>query len=875
MVHKHASTGLLDGDIEVELPDYQRLPSDEEDLGPRNLLQGERTSLEVITDLDVFFDRLYKYYCGKGFWCIIIQRVTELLSLGFTISFSGFFLLIIDWQVLHSCGMHAVEPCDLLNKAVKEHPLDPLTFSKAIVLTYLTLFSLYWCFCFIRFLSQLGEILQVRHFYNHRLQISDRELQTLSWSMLLGNIVKFQETERLCVIRNLSTHDVVMRIMRRENYLIGMVNKGVFAVPIPYWVPGSGPVVSCDWKGNERRQLLTRTLEWCLDWCVLQQMFDRNFLIRQEFLDDAQGLRRRFMTIGAAMFLLSPFLVIFMLVYLFLRHAEEFYHHPSSATSRRWSNLARWIFREFNEVDYLFRQRLNSSHKHAVEYMKQFPSVALSQFAKFLLFVTGGPLIVLLIIALVDESLLEAHIFGRNLLWFAAVLGTITAISQSAVVEEFQVFEPERYLKLASCFTHYMPKHWRGAGNSDKVRREFESLFQYTGMTLVEDLISILVTPYILLFLLPNCVEDILLFVRDFTTRIDGVGDVCSLSVFDFEHHGNQNYGSPFHTEKAARSCQGKMEKSFLNFQSSYPHWIPDVNGQKFLSDLANFQARSSHEQSLQHRLFGSQVCKVENDWLSFLVQPGYGFKWPLSSSNNVKEQLDSCSLRGGISFYGYNLPSCQLYQLVEQYYMSHSFQIGLRREATDLEADSDVGVRKYINFAHPSTPSSISQRVESIRMGSNAGAESSTRGAHQDISCDTDFTGKSISPIDKSHDIFRENVFSDVPEQPHNVRFRQSFFHPGSDAVSQQWARRGESSTLTQGSFLEPPSFGVGHFVGSAYEFSDDSDENQEKAWDLMESRRTLAASVIEEEDSDFDLPFGDVYDSPLGMQDDIQFRR
>lgn len=56
------------------------------------------------------------------------------------------------------------------------------------------------------------------------------------------------------------------------------------------------------------------------------------------------------MIVGFALLLLSPFLVIFMLVYLFLRHAEQFYNHPSTASSRRWSNLAKWMFREFNEV---------------------------------------------------------------------------------------------------------------------------------------------------------------------------------------------------------------------------------------------------------------------------------------------------------------------------------------------------------------------------------------------------------------------------------------------------------------------------------------------------------------------------------------------
>lgn len=34
-----------------------------------------------------------------------------------------------------------------------------------------------------------------------------------------------QRTHRLCAARDLTEHDIVARIMRRENYLIGMLNK--------------------------------------------------------------------------------------------------------------------------------------------------------------------------------------------------------------------------------------------------------------------------------------------------------------------------------------------------------------------------------------------------------------------------------------------------------------------------------------------------------------------------------------------------------------------------------------------------------------------------------------------------------------------------
>jgi hypothetical protein len=77
---------------------------------------------------------------------------------------------------------------------------------------------------------------------------------------------------------------------------------------------------------------------------------------------------------------------------------------------------------------------------------------------------------------------------------------------------------------------------------------------------------SIFFTPFILFFCLLKCVDDVLRFVQDFTVHIEGVGHVCSLSVFDFEHHGNSKYGSPYQTSKDRHSSQGKMEKSFLRY---------------------------------------------------------------------------------------------------------------------------------------------------------------------------------------------------------------------------------------------------------------------------------------------------------------------
>ncbi len=166
---------VVNPQVEVELPDYHRLHGGDDNSSPPDFFRGESSKWGAITDLDRFFERVYQYYCDKGFWCIVTQWLVELLTLGFTISFSGFLLLFVNWPGLLNakCGIDAIDEgnthnCDLAKEALHKHPLTPFTFLKGIICIYLILFSMYWVFCFVRFFTQLRDTLEVRDFCHNR-----------------------------------------------------------------------------------------------------------------------------------------------------------------------------------------------------------------------------------------------------------------------------------------------------------------------------------------------------------------------------------------------------------------------------------------------------------------------------------------------------------------------------------------------------------------------------------------------------------------------------------------------------------------------------------------------------------------------------------
>jgi len=138
-------------------------------------------------------------------------------------------------------------------------------------------------------------------------------------------------------------------------------------------------------------------------------------------------------------------------------------------------------------------------------------------------------------------------------------------------------------------YTHYMPSEWKGKLHSKKVHTAFGQLFQMKIMVFVQELVSVILTPFILWFSLPDCAPAIVDFFREFSVHVDGLGYVCSFAVFDFKRHGNVNFGAPGEVQdERYLSKEGKMEKSFLNFKAANPDWNPrDPTGSVYLDRLA------------------------------------------------------------------------------------------------------------------------------------------------------------------------------------------------------------------------------------------------------------------------------------------------
>lgn len=207
---------------------------------------------------------------------------------------------------------------------------------------------------------------------------------------------------------------------------------------------------------------------------------------------------------------------------------------------RKFSPLAEWKIRDFNEVSHLFHRRKRMSYPYANRYLEQFPKNKFNQMARFAAYVIGALAAVLGVVTMWDPELfLGFEIYGRTTLFWLGIMGTIfVALRNATADEDDDLWDPEVAMNAVVAHTHYYPDSWKDRLYSEDVRQQFSAMYKLEALLFLDELIGIIVTPMVLMFSLPNCAEQLVDFFREFTVDVDGLGTVCSYALFDFKNGG-------------------------------------------------------------------------------------------------------------------------------------------------------------------------------------------------------------------------------------------------------------------------------------------------------------------------------------------------
>ncbi|KAK6509543.1 autophagy protein atg9 [Arthrobotrys musiformis] len=519
-----------------------------------------------VEDVDCFLHRVYEYYLGKGIYCICLERFIGLLTVAFVVGFSTYIFNCIDFTKLrHSKSLEEV---------TIGHCMARMSIGSTLILW---IFCLVWMIKLVSYVYDIWRLWEIHQFYHYLLDIPDLDMQTIQWQDVVQKLMALRDSNPVTslattrkYIRNHSSkqrmdaHDIANRLMRKENYLIALFNKDILdlSIPLPFL---------------RDHQLLTKTVEWNLGLAILDFVFHDGDNFNPIFLKESsrkglsQALRTRFVVFGFFNLLFAPFIVAYLVIHYFFQYFNEYQTNPSAIGSRRYTPLAEWKFREFNELVHLFHRRMNISYPFAVKYLEQFPKEKFVQAAKFVTFIFGSFAAVLAIASLLDTELLQFEITkDRTVLFYITLFGSITAVARGIIPAETDVFDPTYELSWFMYHTRYSPPEWKGRLHSDEVKKEFSKLYELKIMIFFWEVASIILTPFVMWFSLPKCSDRIIDFFREFTVHVDGIGYVCSFAEFDFNMTGPKKSASITGREEYYDSRDNKMKSSMMGFLDSY-----------------------------------------------------------------------------------------------------------------------------------------------------------------------------------------------------------------------------------------------------------------------------------------------------------------
>ncbi len=179
----------------------------------------------LCSDLDVFFRGMYHYFQHRGFATIVTGGVTNVLTLGFTVVFSSFLFSWVDWSLLSKCrDENSCQPAS----AYLRNPLRNPSFMDVMVFIWSLLFTAYWAWTVAGAVHEAREAADMGRLFE-KLGISAKDLITVEWNVVVTRLEALHKSGRYTVAINspagFTARDIACRIMRKENYLIAMLNK--------------------------------------------------------------------------------------------------------------------------------------------------------------------------------------------------------------------------------------------------------------------------------------------------------------------------------------------------------------------------------------------------------------------------------------------------------------------------------------------------------------------------------------------------------------------------------------------------------------------------------------------------------------------------
>ena len=345
-----------------------------------------------IDDLDEFFTSLHDYHAKGGVGGLVVDRLCQLTVYGFVASLVGTAAFALDWSVFSADG-----PSDLV-----DYTRRPSGFLFSAFVATCSAWGAYSLWAAVR---EVPGWLRARKF--------SREISKMTpsdpWPTVVARMEELQNTRgyKILVGKDLLTPlDVTARVLRKENYLVALVDSGILGERL------TGPEIAL------ARACIVDGLFPKERWCVH---------VSEARLSDRSRLFAFF-----SLVLLPCALVVYS--GRLLCEAAQVAAAPSGTVSWRFFRPdVRWTMRNYNEYPEEVDRRLQRATTMARRYLSMIRRPVFARIVGVLRLVTASLWGCISIAALArEDALVGIYVADRELLWWLAFFTGAFALCTAA-----------------------------------------------------------------------------------------------------------------------------------------------------------------------------------------------------------------------------------------------------------------------------------------------------------------------------------------------------------------------------------------------------------------------------------------------------------
>jgi autophagy-related protein 9 len=301
--------------------------------------------------------------------------------------------------------------------------------------------------------------------------------------------------------------------MQTDNYLIGIIGQDVLKI---------------------KKMHYTNTLIWFMT-SVLNQILHSNTESRNFYVNDNK-IRIFLKIISIVHLILFPFILIIYSIKVVITLITDVYNNKSESNHRDWTLHSKYTFRDYNELQHIFDERMEETHLYIKLYDEKFNSKMKQIIFSKIIFGLGGYLTLLVLMTLFDDRLLlYIKLFDRNLLWYLTILTSIITMLRSAITKtnsntNAKISGSDIITKLSNLTYHdFIEKYNRSAR---LVAIDIDNMYNYKFKGMMCEFLHLLILPIYILFYInkqtiedqPDMLDKLLGYIRTNTIYVDGVG---------------------------------------------------------------------------------------------------------------------------------------------------------------------------------------------------------------------------------------------------------------------------------------------------------------------------------------------------------------